>query len=115
MITQQTARMEDYLKRIALLCDGRNAVKVTEPATIWQHARWKIREKINAMASHNSNQTKMNHLAKITDLSAPLYDLIFRLFWFTRGREAEFRQKVTGVIQARQRVNGNDVKPTWDW
>jgi DtxR family Mn-dependent transcriptional regulator len=30
MATQQTARMEDYLKRIALLGDGGNVVRVTE-------------------------------------------------------------------------------------
>ena len=40
----------------------------------------------------------MNHLTKTTDLSALLYDLIFRLFWFSREREAEFRQRVIKLM-----------------
>ena len=50
------------------------------------------------MTSHSSIQSKMNHLTKMTDLSASLYDLIFRLFWFTRGHEAEFRQRVIELM-----------------
>ena len=42
------------------------------------------------------NQSKMNHLAKMSDLFAPLYDIIFRSFW--GGRETQFRQRVIDLM-----------------
>ena len=40
-------------------------------------------------------QSKMNHLTKFTDITAPVYDVSVRLFL---GRENDFRQKVIDLI-----------------
>lgn len=68
---------------------------VSEMRNSRQDARGKITEKINGMTSHSSNQTKMNHLAKMTDFSAPFYDLYFKL---GLSHESDFREKVVDLM-----------------
>lgn len=48
------------------------------------------------MNSPTSYKGKMNHLNKLTDLMAPFYDLIHRLFWM--GHENNYRQRVIELM-----------------
>ena len=45
---------------------------------------------------NSSNQSKMNHLNKLTNLFAPFYDLIHRSFWL--GHENDYRQRVIDLM-----------------
>ena len=54
------------------------------------------------MTSCSSKQSKMSHLTKMTDLTAPLYDLIFNSFWL--GHENNYRQRVIELMD----LNGNE-------
>ena len=48
------------------------------------------------MTSCSSKQNKMSHLTKMTDLTAPLYDLIFNSFWL--GHENNYRRQVIELM-----------------
>ncbi|MBE9482776.1 MAG: class I SAM-dependent methyltransferase [Chloroflexi bacterium] len=48
------------------------------------------------MSFHSSSQIGMNHLNRLTDLSASLYNLIFSLFWL--GRENAYRQRILELM-----------------
>ena len=48
------------------------------------------------MSFHSSSQIGMNHLNRLTDISASLYNLIFSLFWL--GRENAYRQRILKLM-----------------
>jgi len=54
------------------------------------------------MSSRNSSQRNMSHLTKITNFSAPFYDLIFKSFWW--GHENNYRRQVIELMD----LNGNE-------
>lgn len=54
------------------------------------------REREDDMTSRCLDQNKMNHLARLTNLTASFYDLIFKTFWL--GRENDFRQRVVKLM-----------------
>ena len=56
------------------------------------------------MSYRSSKGDVMSRLARLTNLGAPIYDLIFRTFWM--GREKDFRQ---GVIELMNLSGGESV------
>ena len=48
------------------------------------------------MNRRSSDSVEMNHLAKLSNLTAPYYDLIFKAWWL--GRERGFRQRLVELL-----------------